>query len=323
MNRELREKRSHLFEETRGFFKNRGYLEVDTPLLSPYLIPESSIEIFKTDLLSPYRKSKELYLIPSPEIWMKRLLVQGSGNIFQITKSFRNWEQTGRLHENEFTLLEWYTLEADYRFSMEITEDYLSATAFLSDNPNMFKKPFLQLSMQEAFFEYTGLDLEKLQNREHLFERARELDLDPQNEDTWETLFHRIFVSLVEPRLPQDKPLFLYDYPTQAPCLAKKIPGTPWVERWELYVHGVELANCFTEETDREALREYFSREGLAKEKAEVKHRLDPLFPELFPKGFPKTSGVALGFDRLLMLLTDTPSLGGVIFFPLSDIVES
>lgn len=322
MNLDILKKRADLFRLTRDFFSGRGYLEVDTPILSPALIPETSIEIFRTSLLSPYRKPQDLYLIPSPEVWMKRLLAQGSGNIYQITKCFRNWEQQGPWHENEFTMLEWYTLEADYMDSMEITEAFLSSVSGRARSKDYFTPPFIKMSMEEAFKEYAEIDLLLCQDRETLFAEAEKLACFPAADDSWEVLFNRIFLSRVEPALPKDKPVFLYDYPAAIPCLAKSKTGTPWAQRWEMYCGGIETANCFTEETDPETVKAFFLREGDIKKKAETPHPPDREFLKIFAEGYPPSSGVALGMDRLLMALTGESSVGGLIFFPLSDMLS-
>jgi lysyl-tRNA synthetase class 2 len=116
-------KRSEITDKVRSFFKEKKYLEVDTPLLSPDLIPEPSIDIFKTEMINPFRGKCDLFLIPSPEIWMKKLLSQGSGDIFQICKCFRNSEQSGKHHNSEFTMLEWYKTGYSYMDNIRDTEE--------------------------------------------------------------------------------------------------------------------------------------------------------------------------------------------------------
>ncbi|MBN2658335.1 MAG: EF-P lysine aminoacylase GenX [Spirochaetales bacterium] len=317
MNWELVKKRSDIIRKIRDFFNEKGYLEVDTPLLSPDLIPESSIEIFKTELVNPYRGNRDLYLIPSPEIWMKKLLSQGSGDIFQICKSFRNSEQTGRQHNSEFTMLEWYKTGFNYMDNISETEDLFR---FLTDenSPEYIRPPFTRMTMEEAFVNYAGFSLEANFEREQLFSQCLRLDLKPDREDSWEVLFNRIFIDRVEPSLPQEKPLVLYNYPSRIKTLARDIEGTVWSERWELYGGGMELANCFTEETDQRKIREFYAEEKALKDSfSPVSHHVDENFYRFFGVGFPATSGVAMGLDRLIMLLTGESTIGGVILFPL------
>ncbi|MCX7787807.1 MAG: hypothetical protein N2442_08925 [Spirochaetes bacterium] len=324
--------RSQFNRITREFFSQKGYLEVDTPILSPALIPESAIEVFETFFLHPDRKPLPLYLIPSPEVWMKRLLAQGWPSLFQITKSFRNAESIGRIHSPEFTLLEYYTRGANYIASIDITEQYFQFLLdqippdFLASDLRVLQPPFQRMQVEEAFQRFAGFSLVPL-DREGLLEKAKSLGLTLSEEASWEEAFNQVFVHLVEPNLPQDRPLVLLDYPAEVPCLAKRIPGTPWRERWELYIGGMELANCFTEETDPHEIEAYFAMEGEKKRFSRVPHTLDISFRDMYKipsmKTIPLCSGVALGVDRLLMCLSGKSSIEGVILFPISDIVLS
>jgi lysyl-tRNA synthetase class 2 len=324
MNTETMRLRAELRRRVCGFFAERDYLEVDTPLLSPALIPEPSIEVFRTSLESPYRPPRPLFLIPSPEIWMKKLIAGGSGDIFQLCKAFRNWEQEGTVHSGEFTILEWYTMNADYKDSMEITDEFLREMSDLTPDSARKKSvsgPCRRMSMEEACGELAGFDLAACSDRQGMSEAARRLGISYAADDTWEILFNRVFLSLVEPKLPADRPLILYDYPAGIPSLSRRIPGSPWSERWELYIGGIECANCFTEETDPERVESYFRGAAEEKRHAVVPHPADEEFLRLFRSSFPPCSGVALGFDRLLMAISGVPAIGGVIFFPLSDIL--
>ncbi len=324
--------RSYFNRITREFFFQRGYLEVETPILSPALIPEPAIEVFQTFFLHPDREPIPLYLIPSPEVWMKRLLAKGWPSLFQITKSFRNAESIGRLHNPEFTLLEYYTKGADYLSSINITEQYFHflieqiPRELRTSDLSVLEPPFQRMRVEEAFQRYAGFSLEPL-DREALIEKGKSLGLSLSEEASWEEAFNQIFVHLIEPNLPKDRPLVLLDYPAEVQCLAKRIPGTPWRERWELYIEGIELANCFTEETDPNEIDAYFDREGEKKRFSRVPHPLDVSFRDMYKhptlETSPSCSGVALGVDRLLMCLSGKSSLEGVILFPISDIVFS
>ncbi|MFQ3620487.1 MAG: amino acid--tRNA ligase-related protein [Spirochaetales bacterium] len=328
MNPHIAQLRSHVYRLTREFFYQKGYLEVETPLLSPALIPESSIEVFETNFHYPSQDPIPLYLIPSPEVWMKRLIQSGWPSIFQISKSFRNFESIGKWHNPEFTLLEYYTQGADYLNSIDITEEYL--TYLISNIPKEYKTPrlasllppFRRMRMEEAFKEFAGFDLASL-SREDLIEKAKQSGFMVSENNTWESVFNLFFVHQVEPNLPKDRPLVLLDYPEQLYCLAKRIPHTPWRERWELYLEGIELANCFTEESDPREIETYFSLEGDLKASSKIPHVLDEEFRKMYQKGFPLCSGVALGMDRLLMKLAGASSIQGVILFPLSDIIKN
>jgi lysyl-tRNA synthetase class 2 len=307
-------RRSEVLHLIRLFFRRLGYLEVDTPLLSPALIPESSLEVFR--VAAP---GQELYLIPSPELWMKRLLAEGCGSLFQLCHAFRNHEPESPLHSREFTMLEWYTAGAGYLQSVEVTEKLF---AFLLERMGLgftlhFRgrrldctPPFRRLTMAEAFRRELGLELQRLPGLPELAEAARALGLQAAGDDSWADLFHKIFLSFVEPKLPAEGPLVLLDYPAAVPTLARR--SGFWAERWELYLGGIEVANCYTEATDPAEIREFFRAQSEAKAAAREPHRVDWELAERLQQGLPPCTGVALGVDRLLMLLLDQQSVSGV-----------
>jgi lysyl-tRNA synthetase class 2 len=320
-----------MYRTIRDFFDRREFLEVETPLLTGTLIPESTIEIFSTTYEDLHADPKELYLIPSPEVHMKQLLSRGFGSIYQIGKCFRNCEQRGRNHNPEFSMLEWYETGADYRDSMTRTEELFQTLAPLSSDP-LWTRPIRRMSMAEVFWDLERLDLAPLCGegeeaklaagwREELARRGVE-----SGETGWEPLFNRFFLQFIESRLPDETPLILYDYPQRIGTLARSVPESPWAQRWELYLKGVELANCYTEETNPEEIRRYFEEETPLNttgplQRVRVPHQVDQEYHRHFHSDFPDCSGVALGLDRLLMLLAGKDSLGGVILFPFSDII--
>lgn len=318
----LRE-RAKLLQLVRMFFLDRDYLEVDTALLCPTLIPEGSLEVFRTCYRSADGTDRDAFLIPSPELWMKRLIAGGSGSIFQICKSFRNSEPTGPLHSPEFTMLEWYTLQADYLQSMYTLEELFSHLLEKTDRDPLLtfgdhrvdcSRPFLRLSMAEAFHEYLQLDLQRLSDYDSLAEATLKLGLTVTGEDRPEDLFHKIFLSAVEPNLPHCRPVILYDYPALIPTLARNKPGTPWAERWELYLAGVEVANCYSEQTDPDRIEVFFTEQEKKKRQGLELHPSDwELVRIIRQQGLPKCSGVALGLERLLLFFLNQESIGGVL----------
>jgi len=340
MDLEMLETRANIIKQIRSFFDTRGYLELDTPLLSDNLIPESCLEVFQTERLFPPGSKKEgkpLWLIPSPEIHMKKIIAQHRVNVYQICKCFRNGESEGHLHSSEFTMLEYYTMSADYLDSLKITEKLISTLysqfSTLNSQFSILNSQFLRITVAEAFMRYAGLDLFEAAFQKGVMEKeARRLGLEPLPGMTVPELYDLIFIHAVEPNLKTDTPVFLLDYPAFVPCLAKnneqitknneqrtenieqrtgKKSGT--VERWELYWNGIELANCFSEENDPQRVREFFVNEEAAKERnAIVRHHVDHDYWKLF-EGFPKCSGVAIGVDRLIMALTGKGRIDGVI----------
>ena len=309
--------RSRLTTLTRAFFLDRDYLECETPLLSPSLIPESCLEVFATEFVHPFRSGFPLFLVPSPEIWMKRLIATTGRSFFQICKSFRNAESISPIHNPEFTMLEYYTVGANSRDNISLTEELFSVLATQA-TPEASRPPFRRMTMAEAFFDLAGLDLDKLGEVGAMREGASSKGLWVSPNATWEEAFNVAFLSLVEPNLPVDCPLVLDEYPMGIECLAKSIPGKPCKERWELYVGGIEVANCFTEMGDRKAVEEYFASQGAKKHDSLVPHKVDASYPSIFDS-FPPCSGVAVGFDRLAMVLSGARRIEEVINFAFSE----
>jgi lysyl-tRNA synthetase class 2 len=317
--------RAGVFREVRSFFDRRDFLEVDTPALAPDLIPETCLEVFRTEYLAPGGKpARPYWLVPSPEIWMKKLIAKHGKSIYQICRCFRNGDSAGFLHSPEFTMLEYYTVGFDYLDSLKLTEELFGALWRALSPESVFPgRGFLRMSVEEAFREFAGVDLFGAAEAGRLGEEARRLGLEtPDGLDT-KTAYDLIFIHAVEPKLPKDVITALLDYPAFVPCLAKQSPGGKTVERWEIYGRGVELANCYSEETCAETVRRYFEEEGEAKEKtALVPHRIDGGYWKLFAAGpekrlFPECSGVAMGLDRLIMVLAGRSAIDAVLPFPM------
>jgi lysyl-tRNA synthetase class 2 len=330
----LRE-RARIIRQVREFFDRKGYLETDTPLLSPDLIPETCLEVFETAYRAPEgsrRRKRPLWLVPSPEIWMKKLIAAHRASMYQICKCFRNGESSGRIHSPEFTMLEYYTMDADYLDSLALTEELFSVLlknpggekpvpAPSDPSPAALSPPFLRVTMAEAFSRLAGFDLYAAAGKgpKAMAGEARRLGLDPPPDLDTAALYDLIFIHAVEPKLPGNRPVALVDYPAFVPCLAKRGKDGRTMERWELYVNGVELANCYSEETDPETVRRYFEAEGTIKNRnALVPHAVDPYYWKNFAD-FPRCSGVAMGLDRLVMTLTGRKTIDGVLPFPLRD----
>jgi lysyl-tRNA synthetase class 2 len=322
---ELLRQRAEIIRRIRSFFDGRDYLETDTPLLAPNLIPESCLEVFETRRILPPRTSP-CWLVPSPEIWMKKLIAAHRVSLYQICKCFRNGESSGFLHSPEFTMLEYYTMNADYLDSLTITEALFAELLRCSGCSGAgLAPPFERLSVAEAFARWAGFDLFEAARRKGGMEaEARRLGLDPAPGLGLAEIYDLIFIHSVEPRLPKDHAVALTDYPAFVPCLAKKKRGpgkgpggeAETLERWELYARGVELANCYSEETDAEEVRRFFESEAAVKEKtALVPHRWDPDYWKQF-LSFPRCSGVALGVDRLIMALLGKSNIDMVLPFP-------
>lgn len=310
--------RSRLYENIRYFFKEKNYLEVFTPSLSPTLIPEPTIYTFKTNYYNEFGLSKELYLIPSPEIYIKEMLSQGSGSLFEISRCFRNAEQSGKIHNSEFDMLEYYSVGFDEKDSIPLTIEFLLNTSIRECE--WLKEENVRIySMEELLKRYTNIDLRKVQEKEKLQEEAKRLGLSYDEEESWPDTFERIFLNFVEINIEKDKIVFITDYPKQIECLCKEYDDKPYKKRWELYIKGIEVANCYDEETDEDKIKLRLKREQevLEKERKGTNNTISKMV-ENFPSP-PQCSGVALGLDRLLMLEYGSSSIKDIISFPFEE----
>lgn len=300
--------RAELLKKIRAFFEVRGVLEVDTPALSHAGATDRHLASFRVE--NP--PDAPLYLHTSPEFPMKRLLAAGSGDIWQLCKVFRAGE-AGRLHNPEFTLIEWYRLDYDHhRLMREVAELIQACVPGVSAAPEY-------LTYREAFLRHAGFDpfvadkhicIRVLENHGRSVPRENELDLDG-----WLDL---VAGELVYPALGKNRLAFVYDYPASQAALARIHADNPSVaERFEVFWNGVELANGFHELADAQEQRRRFE--------ADRAYRRDHGLPDVpadenllaaLQHGLPECAGVALGFDRLLMLAAGAKSLAEVLAFP-------
>ncbi len=322
----IQKARSAVYSSIRDFFTSRAFCEVETPCLAPAVIPESTIQLFETRQHLA-NDSWPLYLLPSPEYYMKQLLSRGSGDIFQISRSFRNAEVPSGQHGREFSMLEWYKLNYDYRQNMQLQEELighlLEDTKVLDSleplHPDhagfehmraSLQRPFERISLQEAFSRWAQIDLRSAVQA-GAFPKSSSSLLGPRQE-SFADAFHRLLCSQIEPNIPKDQPVFLYDYPAAVPTTAKT--NGLWAERWELYLRGMEITNCYSE-AGAQQTEIYCQQENRLLNNQGRSEISCTLFPDLI-QHLPPCSGGALGIDRLLMVLTGEKQLEGVIFFP-------
>lgn len=305
-------KRSKIINELRQFFIERGFLEVETPILSEFSVTDIHLSTFSTDFLAPFAdKSKKLYLITSPEYHMKRLLAENSGPIFQICKVFRN-EEAGKRHNPEFTMLEWYRPFFDmYRLINEV-DDLLQQVL---DCP-----PAESLSYQFAFQEYIGLDPLSAETS-MLAAKAKKCGLiDAENQDR-DTLLQFLFGELVETQIGKNCPTVIYHFPRSQAALAQISPEDHRVaERFEFYYKGLELANGFNELIDANEQLKRFEQDNLQREQLGLApQEIDYRFIAALKAGMPNSAGVALGIDRLVMLALSATHIREVISFAVDN----
>lgn len=320
--------REKAIDVIRSFLKNQQFHEVETPVMWSVPSAEPYLEVFETELLSPTQSPKKMYLLTSPEYALKKLIAGGMGNIFQITKAFRNNEGVSDKHNPEFTILEWYRVEADYTQLMTDCEQLLAAVLaavhgkskqlpYQGKNYDL-TPPFTRMSVAEAFQQTLGLSIDQLVSIDSLKQKA--LELGYQVDSDYESIFNQLFLNKVEPMIAkQSKPVILYDYPAQLPSLARKKESDPrFVERFELYVAGLESGNAFGELVDAKEQKERLIADlALRKKLGKKEFPLDQDFIQALETGLPSTAGMAIGVDRLIMLLADTTKISDTLFFPL------
>ncbi|WP_370553782.1 elongation factor P--(R)-beta-lysine ligase [Edwardsiella tarda] len=303
-------KRASIMATIRRFFSDRGVLEVDTPSMSQATITDVHLVPFQTHFVGPgVAQGMTLYLMTSPEYHMKRLLAAGSGPIYQLCRSFRN-EESGRYHNPEFTMLEWYRPHYDMYRLMNEVDDLLQQVLECESAET--------LSYQQAFIRH--LDVDPLSaDKTQLREAAAKLDLSnvADKEEDRDTLLQLLFVFGVEPHIGKERPAFVYHFPASQASLAQISTEDHRVaERFEVYYRGVELANGFHELTDADEQRLRFEQDN--RKRAALGLPQQPLDEHLLAAlahGMPDSSGVALGVDRLIMLALSAERLSEVIAF--------
>ena len=323
------ETRARLTAALRGFFAARDFLEVETPALqvSPGLEPH--LMAFATELVSADRQARRtFYLHTSPEFAMKKLLAAGLPRIFQLAHVFRNGERAGA-HHPEFTMLEWYRAGsyADIVADAGVLLRTLSEAAGRADVSwrgvacNVTAEPEI-LPVAAAFDRYAGgIDvLASAGDVEALAHEARRIGVRVAEGDRWDDLVFRILLERIEPHLGAGRPTFLVEYPAEMAALARLKPGDSRVaERTELYVSGLELANGFGELTDAAEQRRRFAADMDLKESLYgERYPLDEDFLDALAHGLPDCAGMALGFDRLVMLLTGADQIEDVLWAPVA-----
>lgn len=337
--------REFVLDGIRRFFKERNYREVETPLFTLTPDPEPTIEPFEASEVLANGKQIKGYLITSPEFAMKRILAAGSGSIFQITKAFRSLELPGSKHNGEFTILEWYATGQDYRYVMDECLQLLQyVVGFLEQSQGLGKSALFEpvitpasqleyhgvrydlnslekISYTKAMEQYAGVSEAMIFDRSLLAEHMRKLAYEVKDEYTLLDLLSLLYVDKVEPNLGAERPTVIYDYPAdQAGLSQKKVNDPRYAERFEWYLGGVELGNAFTELTDVTEQKQRFTTQ-LA-ERRTMGHRSwepDSSFLQALEHGMPRVAGIAVGVDRLAMVLLDAPEIAQTLWFPEQD----
>ncbi len=315
----------------RGWFEAQEFTEVECGALVPSPGNETHLHAFQTALTGPDLASTQLYLHTSPEFASKKLLAAGETKIFDFARVFRNRER-GRLHAPEFTMLEWYRANADYDAVIADALALLWLAADVAGAETLRHRDgwcdpraqAIRLTVADAFTHFAGMDLlatlspQGEGDADALRSRARRGGIAVADDDDWSDMFAKILTLRVEPRLGMERPCILYEYPVCEAALARVSPrDARLAERFELYACGVELANGFGELTDPVQQRARFESEMAKKQRVYgLRYPLDEDFMAALAH-MPPASGVALGFDRLVMLATGAPNIDSVLWTPL------
>ncbi|HEY6981272.1 EF-P lysine aminoacylase EpmA [Reyranella sp.] len=312
--------RTRLQAAIRQWFAEQGFVEVETPILQ--ITPGAEVHLtgFATDWEAPDGEEEQVrWLHSSPEFAMKKLLAGGLSRIFQFARVFRNAEDSA-LHHPEFTMLEWYRAGAGYETVMEDCAAVLRLTGARelrwegnACDPGATPE---RLTVAEAFDRHAGVDLlATIGSAEKL---ATLSGIAMHSDDTWEDVFFRVMFDKIERKLGMGRPTILCEYPISMAALARAKPGDARVaERFELYVCGVELANAFGELTDPAIQRARLKADMDEKERLYgLRWPVDPDFLAALDHGLPDCSGIALGFDRLVMLSTGSRHIEDVLWLP-------
>lgn len=301
------QKRAALMWQIRDFMDRHDILEVDTPILSHFAVTDPYIQSLATS--NVFEKETPLYLHTSPEYCMKRLLAAGTESIYQIAHVFRD-EESGKRHHTEFTMLEWYRQNFDYYQLMDDVEQLLLDVGLSKPN---------RITYAEAFIETVQIDPHTA-TIEQLQEISGKHGWGSDSDDH-HALLDYIFSEAVIKKIDNSQPLFIYDYPECMAALATLKEGVPRVaERFELFIHNMEIANGFNELCDANEQKQRFETELISrKAKGLSSLPVDSHFLAALESGLPKTAGVALGIDRLLMVLSGKDDIKEVMTFTLNN----
>ena len=307
------QKRAETVRFIRDFFYAREVLEVETPLMSSCAVSDPFIDSIEVEYTSfpADSDSEQFYLQTSPEYAMKRLLAAGSGPIYQLAKAFRNGE-LGRRHNPEFTMLEWYRPGFDDSALMDEIEALISPLLSLSG--------IERITYTELFQRHLGIDIEQMSAADLALETKNHVDIQLQDDDR-DTWLNLLMSHVIEPQLTSVPALFVTEYPASQAALARvrlNDQQVPVAARFELFVRGVELANGYHELTDAaEQKKRLEADQAKRKEMALPERPLDYRLVDALSAGLPDCAGVALGVDRLLMLMLESESIADVISFDL------
>jgi lysyl-tRNA synthetase class 2 len=313
-------KRSRIVAALRRFFEDNGFMEVETPMMQP-LAGGAEATPFKT---WHNALGMELFLRIAPELYLKRLVVGGFERVFEINRNFRN-EGVSTRHNPEFTMVEFYQAYADYQDLMDLTEEMFESIVIQVNKTAQidyqgekidFSKGWKRISMIDSLVAIGGVNAAIINDTQALVKYAKENQIPVTEKDRHGKILTKLFDTLVEPKLIQ--PTFITGYPVEVSPLSRKSDADPELtDRFELFIAGREIANGFSEINDPEDQHDRFMMQARQRDEGNPEaHMMDSEYVEALEYGMPPTAGEGIGIDRLVMLLTDSPSIREVILFP-------
>jgi lysyl-tRNA synthetase class 2 len=312
--------RAQVIRVMRRFLDERGFVEVETPVLQP-IYGGAAARPFTTH---HNQLRQDLYMRIATELYLKRLIVGGFSGVYEIGKNFRN-EGIDRSHNPEFTMMECYQAYADYDDIMRLVEQMLrtivlevtgSTVVTYQGQTVDFGPDWPRVPLVEAISEHTGIDITRTSDQKTLWDEIRAVGLNVERKTTWGKQVDELFTTYVQPTLIQ--PTFMVDYPVELSPLAKRKPGTvDLTERFEPFIVGMEIGNAFTELNDPLDQEQRFLEQGRAYAAGDTEaHQMDKDYINALMYGMPPTGGLGIGIDRLVMLLADQSNIREVILFP-------
>jgi lysyl-tRNA synthetase class 2 len=299
------------------FLQKKGYLKIDLPVLSPTLIPESYLEVFETEFRYSDKREK-LYLTPSPELFLKRLLVEGIGNCYYLGKSFRNSDPPSSLHSFEFMMLEFYKTGVNY---IEIADEVLEMLKYISfkifnkrefyyKNTRVLLRRWEFFTVSQAFYRFAGINSDELFDKKKFMKKAKYKGYNIEN-FSYEEIWSQIYTQEIEPKLGiRGFPTLIYNYPKEFAALAKLNPDGKTAQRFEFYINGIELGDCYTELSDWKEQEDRFAEEYLERKRnKKINHPIDKGFIQALKYGLPDCAGIAIGVERLAMVFLGFDSI--------------
>jgi len=310
------------------FLQKKGYLKIDLPVLSPALIPESYLEVFETEF-KYFGKKEKLYLIPSPELFLKRIVAYCKVNCYYLGKTFRNSELFSDLHSPEFTMLEFYKIGADY---LDLADEVLEMLQYINKKlktqisklktvrKNLNLDRWEKLTVAQAFEKYAQITEEELFNHQLFLKKAKEKGYQTEG-FSYEEVWSQIYVQEIEPHLGKNGyPTLIYDYPKEFAALAKLNSDGKTAQRFEFYIDGIELGDCYTELTDWQEQERRFEIEQKKRiDEKKILHPVDKGFIEALKYGLNPCAGIAIGVERLAMVMLGQSTIKNLKLFCYED----